>query len=208
MKILNLYAGIGGNRKLWGDEHEITAIENNKEIAKIYQDFFPNDKVIVTDAHKFLLEHFKEFDFIWSSPPCPTHSRVRFMGTKALHPTCKTILKKVYPDMDLYQEIIFLTNYFKGSWVVENVVGYYKPLIKPFECGQHYYWANFIINNIKIKSRKHNASIEEMQKFKGFDLTGKDLGHRKDVILRNCVEPEIALQIFKMAFREKQEVLT
>ena len=28
MKILNLYAGIGGNRKLWGDEHEVVAVEN------------------------------------------------------------------------------------------------------------------------------------------------------------------------------------
>jgi len=25
MKILNLYAGIGGNRKLWGNDHEITS---------------------------------------------------------------------------------------------------------------------------------------------------------------------------------------
>ena len=84
MKILNLYAGIGGNRKLWGDEHEITAVENNPEIAKIYQDFFPNDKVVIADAHQFILEHFSEFDFIWSSPPCPTHSRLRkvMVGTK------------------------------------------------------------------------------------------------------------------------------
>jgi DNA (cytosine-5)-methyltransferase 1 len=29
MRILNLYAGIGGNRKLWGDDHEITAVELN-----------------------------------------------------------------------------------------------------------------------------------------------------------------------------------
>lgn len=64
MKILNLYAGIGGNRKLWGDDHEITAVENVPEIAKIYQDFFPNDKVIVADAHQYLLDHFKEFNFI------------------------------------------------------------------------------------------------------------------------------------------------
>lgn len=69
MKILNLYAGIGGNRKLWGDEHEITAVEYDPKIAEIYQKFFPNDKVIVTDAHQYLLEHFQEFDFIWSSPP-------------------------------------------------------------------------------------------------------------------------------------------
>jgi len=64
MKILNLYAGIGGNRKLWGNEHEITAIELDPNIAKIYQDFFPNDKVIIADAHQYLLEHYKEFDFI------------------------------------------------------------------------------------------------------------------------------------------------
>jgi len=70
IKILNLYAGIGGNRKLWPDQEiEVTAIENNKSIAKIYKDFFPNDTVIVGDAHQYLLEHYKEFDFIWSSPP-------------------------------------------------------------------------------------------------------------------------------------------
>ena len=35
MKILNLYAGIGGNRKLWGDEHEITAVELNSKCPTI-----------------------------------------------------------------------------------------------------------------------------------------------------------------------------
>ena len=69
MKILNLYAGIGGNRRLWGDDHEITAVELDPDIAKIYSDFFPNDKMVVGDAHQYLLEHFKGFDFIWSSPP-------------------------------------------------------------------------------------------------------------------------------------------
>ncbi|KKN62897.1 hypothetical protein LCGC14_0507500, partial [marine sediment metagenome] len=116
MKILNLYAGIGGNRKLWPAEHEVTAIENNKEIAEIYQDFFPNDKVIVTDAHQYLLKHYKEFDFIWSSPPCPTHSQLR----KGL--SMEYGAKAVYPDMKLYEEILFLQGYFKGKWVVENVI--------------------------------------------------------------------------------------
>ena len=37
MKILNLYAGIGGNRTLWGDKHEVTAVEINAEIAGIYK---------------------------------------------------------------------------------------------------------------------------------------------------------------------------
>jgi DNA (cytosine-5)-methyltransferase 1 len=205
MKILNLYAGIGGNRKLWGDEHQITAVENNPQIAKIYSDNFPKDKVIVTDAHQYLLEHFEEYDFIWASPPCPTHSRVRFMGTKAPHPTCGTIIPKVYPDMRLYQEIIFLSNYFEGKFVVENVIGYYEPLVKPQEVGNHYFWSNFIIGKFRCGSRKHNATIEELQEFKGFDLSDVDLDHRKDVILRNCIEPGLGLHIFNEAYKTKQE---
>ena len=82
MKILNLYSGIGGNRKLWRNEHEIVAIENDKNIAKIYQEFFPNDKVIIDDAHDYLLKHFSEYDFIWSSPPCPSHSKIRKVTRK------------------------------------------------------------------------------------------------------------------------------
>ena len=73
MKILNLYAGIGGNRKLWGDEYEVTAVELEPEIAKAYQEFFPEDIVVVGDAHQYLIDNLSEFDFVWSSPPCPTH---------------------------------------------------------------------------------------------------------------------------------------
>ena len=110
MKILNLYAGIGGNRKLWGDKHEVTAIENDSKIAKIYQELFPNDKVIITDAHEYLLKHYQEFDFIWSSPPCPTHSNTnRFLNAQG-------VIR--YPDMDLYKEIILLKEFFKGNYVM------------------------------------------------------------------------------------------
>ena len=62
MKILNIYCGIGGNRKLWGNEHEITAVEYDENIAKIYQDNFPNDKVVIGDAHQYLLDNFKDFE--------------------------------------------------------------------------------------------------------------------------------------------------
>ena len=78
MKILNLYAGVGGNRKLWGDDHEVVAVELNPEIAAVYQALYPNDTVIVGDAHQYLLDHYSEYDFIFSSPPCPTHSRARY----------------------------------------------------------------------------------------------------------------------------------
>lgn len=120
MKILNLYAGLGGNRKDWGNEHEVTAVELEPKIAEVYKDNFPNDTVIICDAHEYLLQHADNFDFIWSSPPCQTHSR---MMKATRHK------KKRFTDMSLYQEIIFLQHFFKGKFVVENVKPFYEPLI-------------------------------------------------------------------------------
>ncbi len=210
MKILNLYAGIGGNRKLWGDEHKVTAIEINPEIAKIYQDFFPNDKVIVTDAHQYLLEHYKEFDFIWASPPCPTHSVCNnFLNAQGV---------ERYPDMKLYEEIIFLKHWFKGKWTIENVRSYYDPLIKPFEAGRHYFWSNFHINNKKIDCKFNIANmrastrkteednLRSLERFHGYDLSKYDTKDKRK-LLRNCVKPELGLHIFNCAFKEKQQSL-
>ena len=198
MKILNLYSGIGGNRKLWGDDHEITAVEIDPNIAKIYQDFFPKDNILVEDAHQYLLDHFKEFDFIWSSPPCPSHSRIRNMAGVGSGQN-----KPIYPDMKLYEEIIFLkqvyysggTNW-RGKYVVENVVSYYEPLITPQIIGRHYFWANFYINPLKIKTRGHMKNNKELGEIKGFE------GINDRILLRNCVEPETGLHIFQEAFRE------
>lgn len=198
IKVLNLYCGVGGNRKLWpSDEIEVTAIELNPRIAEIYQGYFPQDKVIVTDAHQYLLDHFQEFDFIWTSPPCPSHSRARFANPEQNKP--------IYPSMMLYEEIIFLKHYVKCKWVVENVIAYYDPLIRPYEVASHWFWANFIIPQIKAESRgiNNDASLEDMYKLKGFDLSGFN-GIDKMKTIRNCVEPKTALHIFKMAFKGGQ----
>ena len=202
MKILNLYAGIGGNRKLWKGV-EVTAVELNPQVAKIYQDFFPNDTVIVADAHQYLLDHFQEFDFIWSSPPCPSHSRIRLNTAVA-----KGQSKPVFPDMTLYQEIIFLKHHFNGKWCVENVIAYYKPLIPPKEIQRHYLWANFHIADIDFKGKKnHFWTQEDLSKCKGFDISGKDCGHRKDQVLRNCVNSYLGLHILNESKRNIQPEL-
>lgn len=194
MRILNLYAGIGGNRKLWGDKHVITAVELNPNIACVYQDHFPKDKMVVADAHKYLEDHYKEYDFIWSSPPCPSHSRIRNEAGvgNGQYPA-------IFPDMKLYEEIIFLKHHFKGLWCVENVVSYYKPLIIPQKSYNHYFWTNYLIPSCSSKNRNHFGSIEDLQKKKGFDLSGyKNIG-RKDTILRNCVEPEVGKLMLEYA---------
>ena len=141
-KILNLYACLGGNRAKWDEvaDIEVTAVELDPELARMYQERFPNDIVIVADAHQFLLYHYKEFDFIWSSPPCPTHSRARYWSSS----NYDTTIEAVYPDMKLYQEILFLQHYYKtGKWCVENVIPYYEPLIQAQQRGRHLYWTNF-----------------------------------------------------------------
>lgn len=195
MKILNLYSGIGGNRKLWSAEHEITAVEFDSDIAAVYQDLYPNDKVVVGDAHQYLLDHYQEFDFIWTSPPCQSHSSfrqniaVRFRGTKP-----------VYPDMKLYQEIIFLQHNFDGKWVVENVNPYYKPLIPPdFELDRHFFWSNLWLWSMDFERPKlRSAQIPDLEQALGFNLSAYKLPNKRQV-LRNCVLPEVGNYILEHA---------
>jgi DNA (cytosine-5)-methyltransferase 1 len=205
MKILNLYAGIGGNRKLWGNEHEITAVENNPEIAKIYQEFFPQDKVIIGDANQYLLEHYKEFDFIWSSPPCPSHSRIRFMASKSEE---NNKYPPIMPDMSLYSSIIFLKHFFKGKWIVENVRPYYEPLIKPTVIlDRHCVWSSFPITEKEFnKSNTSHCKVTGKTDRYGINLIGKKLKHRKDQIIRNCVNPELGLHILNELNKTAQEI--
>ena len=202
MKILNLYACLGGNRYKWNevkDDIEVTAVELDPEAARLYQERFPNDKVIVADAHKYLLDHFKKFDFIWSSPPCPTHSTVRNTQKNT-----KTFVFK-YPDMKLYEEIIFLDTFYKGKYVVENVVPYYKPLIPAKKRGRHLYWTNFLLPS-NVNERKLDGILCEMRnefntlcKFHDYDFRKYKGEQSRKKMARNLVDYEVGKTIFQTA---------
>ncbi|MDV4026193.1 DNA cytosine methyltransferase [Elizabethkingia anophelis] len=191
MKILNLYAGIGGNRKLWGDEHEVTAVEYDEATAETYKKLFPSDKVFITDAHQFLMDNFREFDFIWSSPPCPTHSRINHAKTR----------KPDYADMRLYQEIIFLNHWFKGKFVIENVIPFYKPLMPAQEIDRHLFWSNFKIQPFEPKQKaqiRMQGGTVPFEKIFGFDISNSKIKDKRKA-LRNCVHPETGLHILNCA---------
>ncbi len=203
MKILNLYAGIGGNRRLWGDEHEVVAVEYDESIAAIYQDLYPNDTVIVADAHKYLLDVHRQglFDFIWSSPPCPTHSRMNFLLNQ------KESYTPRYPDMKLYEEIILLKTFYKGYWVVENVKSYYDPLIEPQVSGGHYFWANFEIPNLDTRKKVRNDkgyTLQKKMEDKGIIIQDFH-GYKKDkrTLLNNAIEGELGLAILNQIDNEE-----
>lgn len=192
IKILNLYAGIGGNRKLWNNKNfEITAIENDEATAAQYQKMFPNDIVIVGDAHQFLLENFMNYDIIWGSPPCPTHSRINHAKTR----------KPDYPDMKLYAEIIFLNHWFKGKFIIENVIPFYKPLIAAQTVDRHLFWTNFEITPFEPKTKasiRMKGGTAPFEKIFGFDISKSKIKDKRKA-LRNCVHPETGLHILKCA---------
>jgi len=198
MKILNLYACLGGNRYKWNevkDDIEVTAVELDIELARLYQERFPNDKVVIADAHQYLLEHYKEFDFIWSSPPCPSHSKIRITQKS------RDTFKAIYPDLKLYEEIIFLDNYFNGKYCVENVTPYYQPLIPAKKRGRHLYWTNFNLPN-DLKERKLDGILctmkgehKKLEVFHDIKVSASVGGYRD--VLRNLVDYEAGKTIFE-----------
>ena len=199
MKILNLYACLGGNRYKWNevkDDIEVTAVELDEELARLYQERFPNDKVIVADAHQYLLDHYKEFDFIWSNPPCPSHSRIN------ISQYTRKSWKPRYPDMSLYQEIIFLNHFYKGKYCIENVIPYYDCLIPGKQRGRHLYWTNFKLPNILSERKNPDWSRTKNVKkiwieFHDYDFTKYNGSQSKQKVARNLVDYEAGKTIFK-----------
>ena len=204
MKILNLYACLGGNRYKWGDEHEITAVELDPEAARLYQERFPNDKVIVGDAHQYLLDHYKEYEFIWSSPPCPTHSK--------LVQTNKNKIKMQYPNMSLYQEILFLKHLYSGKYCVENVIPYYDPLIPAQKRGRHLYWCNFklpaILSKRKVKISGGKDEVKKLCEFHDYDFYQYKGKQPTNKMARNLVDYEAGKTIlyFAIGIIKKQNI--
>lgn len=207
MKILNLYACLGGNRYKWNEvkeDIEVTAVEWDEELARLYQERFPNDTVIIADAHQYLLDHYKEFDFIWSSPPCPTHSR--------LVQTNKNKIKMKFPDMKLYEEILFLKHLYQGKYVIENVIPYYEPLIPAQKRHRHLYWTNFNLPN-KLTNRdamisRGTSEVKKLCKFHDYDFNKYKGNQRMNKIARNLVDYEAAKTIFETALGiiKKQDI--
>lgn len=201
-RILNGYAGIGGNRKLWGDKYQIDAVEINPDLAKIYKEFYPNDRVIVDDAHKFLLENYMNYDIIWLSPPCPTHSDIRRCGVQAGQ------YKAEFPDMTLYEEILLLQYFVPKNckWIIENVKPFYTPLVKPSsEINRHLFWTNFYINKkIKLYEYKtRHVDIKGSSTIFGFNIEKYNInGIQKRKVLRNLVNPLIGKYVLDKAIKK------
>lgn len=141
---------------------------------------------------------------MWSSPPCPSHSRPRFWNSS----NYETTTEAIYPDMKLYEEIIFLQHYFKGKFVVENVIPFYEPLIPAKKRGRHLYWTNFNLpkelgeRKYRISGNKSNPLADELKKlceFHEIDLSNYRGEQSKIKIARNLVDYEAGKTILETA---------
>lgn len=199
IKVLNLYAGVGGNRWLWPGNMRVTAVELNPQVAAEYKRNFPLDHLVIGDAHKYLLKHYKEFDIIWTSPPCQSHTKMNF-----------TFKNKRYADFSLYQEIVFLSSFFAGHYVVENVRPYYKPLVPAqFDICRHLFWTNVpqfadvVLPDFPDQYKGRNQGLMKMPRQAVCDWLGI-LPGIKNIYLsckcsvqsyRNCVHPLLGQSI-------------
>jgi len=217
IKVLNLYAGIGGNRKLWKNV-DVTAVEIDKNIADIYKRFFPEDEVIVGDAIEYLEKHFQEFDFIWASPPCPSHTRMNNVNAGVRYKGNRNMSINI-PDFSLYSIVVFLQNLFRGKFVVENVVPYYKPLINPTTTlYRHNFWTNFPIGKVKLNidtyynmDTHENDKCPELCQYLGIDFEDYKKNNFSSVTmkksLKNCVHPLLGQYIFNSAYKSVQQTI-
>jgi len=107
-----------------------------------------------------------------------------------------------YPDMKLYEEIIILKKWFKGKFVVENVIPYYEPLIPGIKRDRHIYWTNFSLpNNLgdRKKTDLNKISCVDLQKFHKIDLSNYKGKQNKLKIAKNLVDYEAGRTILETA---------
>lgn len=199
LRVLNAYAGIGGNRHLWPASWKVTAVEYDERVAAEYARRYPDDVVLVEDAHAVVMERAAEFDAVWTSPPCPTHSRLALnvAKRKGIEPT---------PDPRLWEEIKHLSAN-AARYVVENVHTYYVPPIAPdVVTARHYYWTSnapmFLTpaNVLPVSGRMVGLTADAIAESYGLPLLppGSVADRRK--AMRNAVLPHEGLEIAQAAF--------
>ncbi|MDR1361384.1 MAG: DNA cytosine methyltransferase [Rickettsiales bacterium] len=221
--MLVLFAGIGGwCEKLDLSGWDVVSIENDPAIAECYADRYPNHTVIVGDAMAYLRDNWKTYqgkeNIIQASPPCQTHSRLRYqLGVR----NKKNSKAKEHEFIDpmLIQLLIFMMTLPSNNpptWIIENVNPYYDRFVRfaPLflrKIGRHYVWTNADIPLLIPPPPKSNKispnrgiknidyySIKRVKDDTGFDLSNWPKIKNKRQVLRNMFEPELSEYLFNL----------
>lgn len=203
MRVLNAYAGIGGNRHLWPAAWEITAVELDPRVAAEYARRYPTDTVLVADAHEYLMDAAQHFDGVWSSPPCPTHSRLA-------RNVAARYGRELAPDPRLWEEIAHLQS-LGGRYVVENVHTYYTPPIAPdVVTARHYYWTNqapLMLTHQHVVPMRPSTRAGEYAAAYGLPPLEDGVVPDGRKAMRNAVVPHEGLEMARAAFLVDETVI-
>lgn len=196
MRVLNAYAGIGGNRHLWPADWHVTALELDPRVAAEYARRYPSDEVLVVDAHEYLLAHAHEYDAVWTSPPCPTHSRLA-------RNVASRYGRELKPDPRLWDEISHLKA-LGIPYVVENVHTYYAPPIAPdVVTARHYYWtsnAPAMVTHIPVIPMRPETRAGQYAEAYGLEPLPRGAVPDARKAMRNAVVPAEGLELAVAAF--------
>lgn len=89
------------------------------------------------------------------------------------------------------------------KWVVENVIPYYQPLIKPsVELLRHLFWSNFNIPYREFEDKTVIKYVKGNNGLYGVSLSNYAIKNKRQ-ILRNMVNPELGKYILDRAMEKE-----
>ncbi|MCE7740456.1 MAG: DNA cytosine methyltransferase [Candidatus Heimdallarchaeota archaeon] len=204
-KVLDLFAGVGGTAKgiqTFLQEKNIpfqyVAVENDPETIKAHLKLNPDSEIEFRDAY---LTSIKDYDFIWASPPCTSHSQLNMY------------MNRKQPDMRLWSLITRLQQQ-QIPFIVENVEPYYRePIPHTLELGRHRFWSNKPIIPFEVPKMPKDwgwMGIPDWEKFHEINTRVtkfiKDPLKRRQ-LLRNIVHWTISYRIIEQILFPKQKQL-
>ena len=108
-----------------------------------------------------------------------------------------------FPDMKLYEEILFLKHLYNGKYVIENVIPYYDPLIPAQKRHRHLYWTNFnlpnVLTNREARISTGTSEVKKLCEFHDYDFYKYKGNQPTNKIARNLVDYEAGKTIFETA---------
>ncbi len=211
IKILDLFCGIGGVAKGFqrylleqGMSFEYYAVDVDPKVLRAHKKFNPLSNTILRDAYSFTDDELLEFDFIWASPPCETHSRLNFYNWG--NPK-----KYKEPDMRFY-ELIEMLYRLNIPFVVENVEPYYKPPIKPsVKVYRHVLWTNLSIRPFRVDLPNFSDVKDDVKSLTKYHGVPRDVvntlgtARKARSALRDMVNPIVSYNIAKQIFPQVLE---
>jgi len=208
VRVLDLYAGLGGTdkgiRKVAAEKNiklDYYAIEIDPAVCQAHKKNHLESNVICADV-KDWLDKVTDFDFVWASPPCQTHS-INNYSNKAIGYKTKPV------DWSLWHVIDILQRAETIPFVVENVkIWYNEPFKHNFKLDRHYFWTNlqlvpFDYHKKPAKEWCH-ISVKDWQEY--HQLEPATTGDKRQQ-LRNCVHWSIAAGIFEQFLEPRSPIL-